>query len=52
MAEQKQAAPKAPVRDQVMPAYAYPPANSGGTLTVRTDSKHKTSVQVNGQTAY
>jgi len=52
MSNQTHAAPKAPVRDQVMPAYSYPPATTQGTVTVRTDGNHKTSVQVNGKTAY
>lgn len=53
MPEQQSAGAKAPIRDQVMPRYAYPPANAGaGTVTVRTDDKHKTSVQVNGNTAF
>ena len=44
---------KAPIRDQVMPRFAYPPANAGsGTVTVRRDEKQKISVLVNGQFAY
>lgn len=51
MPEQKQTHAKGPTRDQVMPAYKYPPADSGSTLTVRTDGKHNVSVHVNGHAA-
>lgn len=53
MPEQKQKIAKAPIKDQVMPAYVYPPAHTdSGTVTVRRDEKQKISVLVNGQFAY
>lgn len=44
--------PQGPMRDQVMPHYAFPPATAGSTITVKQAAGSQVSVLVNGRISH